>query len=96
MKIQPVSEDVAVAFGLEVTKGAMIADIVEDTPAQVAGIEKGDIVLSVDGREVKSPRDLTRMIAGQSPGKTVTLNLLHKGQARELSVRLGDRRERPA
>lgn len=96
VQIQPVSEDVAVALGLEAAKGVMIADVVEGTPALAAGVEKGDIVLSVDGKDVESPRDLTRMIASESPGETVQLNVLRKGQARELSVTLGNRAEQPA
>jgi serine protease Do len=96
VQIQPVSEDVAVALGLEATKGVMISSVLEDTPARQAGLEKGDIVLSVDGQEVETPRDLTRMIASESPGQSVTLNVLRKGQAQDLSVKLGNRAEQPA
>ncbi|WP_137702693.1 S1C family serine protease [Marimonas lutisalis] len=96
VQIQPVSEDVATALGLEAAQGAMIARVVEDTPAQKAGLEKGDIVLAVGDAPVESPRDLTRLIAGDSPGDTVMLKVLRKGQAQELSVTLGSRADQPA
>jgi serine protease Do len=96
VQIQPVSEDVASALGLDAAKGVMIAQVIEDTPAMKAGLRKGDIVTAIDGTAVDGPRDLTRIVAGDAPGKTIGLDLLRAGKPVTLNVTLGDRAEQPA
>ena len=96
VRIQPVSEDVAMALGFEEGKGVMVADVTVDTPAEKAGFKQGDIVLSVNGEEVETPRDLTRAIAIKAPGTEVEITLLRRGQEQTVSVTLGDRADVPA
>ena len=96
VRIQPVSEDVAMALGFEEGKGVMVADVTADTPAEKAGFKQGDIVLSVNGEEVETPRDLTRAIAIKAPGTEVEITLLRRGQEQTVSVTLGDRADVPA
>ena len=96
VRIQPVSEDVAMALGFEEGKGVMVADVTADTPAEKAGFKQGDIVLSVNGEEVETPRDLTRAIAIKAPGTEVEITLLRRGQEQTVSVTLGDRANVPA
>jgi serine protease Do len=94
--IAPVSDEVAAALGLEEARGTMISGVTEESPAEEAGLTKGDIVISVDGEAVEGPRGLTRLIAGDRPGAEVTLDLLRKGKQVELQVTLGDRPEEAA
>ncbi|MBO6867628.1 MAG: trypsin-like peptidase domain-containing protein [Thalassococcus sp.] len=96
VRIQPVSEDVAMALGFDEGKGVMVADVTADTPAEKAGFKQGDIVLSVNGEEVETPRDLTRAIAIKAPGTEVEITLLRRGQEQTVSVTLGDRANVPA
>ena len=96
VQISPVSEETAAALGFDAPKGAMIVDVTDDSAAQSAGLKKGDIVLSVNGDDVGSPRDLTRKIAGDAPGTKVDLNLLRAGKPMDVSVTLGNRAEQPA
>ena len=96
VQIQPVSDDIAAALGFDKAKGVLITDVTADTPAAKAGLARGDIVLSVDGTEVKEPRDLTRMIATDAPGTEVKLGLLRAGKPLDTSVTLGTRPEQPA
>ena len=96
VQIQPVTEDIAAALGFDKAKGVLVSDVTADTPAAKAGITRGDIVLSVNGTEVNSPRDLTRLIATDAPGATVTLSLMRAGKPVETSVTLTSRPDQPA
>jgi serine protease Do len=96
VQIQPVTDDIAAALGFDKAKGVLVSDVTADTPAAKAGIMRGDIVVSVDGTEVNSPRDLTRMIATDAPGATVKLGLLRAGKPVDATVTLASRPEQPA
>lgn len=96
VSIQPITDDIAAAIGLDKPTGALIANVTEDTPAAKAGIQRGDVVTAVNGSTVESPRDLTRLVATAKPGSTVTIALLRGGQPTEISVTLGNRADQPA
>ncbi|MCB2128524.1 MAG: trypsin-like peptidase domain-containing protein [Rhodobacteraceae bacterium] len=96
VRIQPVSDDVAAALGFDKAKGVLIADVTGETPAAKAGLVRGDIVLTVDGADVNSPRDLTRVIATDTPGSEVHLGVLRAGKPVDLVVTLGTRPDVPA
>lgn len=91
VQITPVSDDVAAALGLDDSTGAFVVGVGEGSPAATAGLQRGDIVLSVNGADIRTPRDLTRSIAGDRPGSEVTIQLLRAGQPTTLSVTLGNR-----
>ncbi|MBB3191075.1 DegQ family serine endoprotease [Halomonas cerina] len=93
--IQPVSRDLAESFGMDSPKGALIADLDPDGPAAQGGLEAGDIILEVNGREVAQSSTLPRLIGQVAPGNEVELTLLRDGERRELSVTLGDWPEAP-
>ncbi|MCE0505307.1 trypsin-like peptidase domain-containing protein [Roseivivax sp. GX 12232] len=91
VRIQPVSEEVAMALGFDEGEGVMIADVTEETPAAEAGFQQGDIVTAVNGEPVETPRDLTRAIAIEKPGAEVEITYLRRGNEESVSVTLGDR-----
>ncbi|PPB81483.1 serine protease Do [Albidovulum inexpectatum] len=93
VQIQPVTEDIAAALGFDRPKGVLIANVDRDTPADKAGIMRGDIVMAVDGEKVDSPRDLTRAIATSAPGSKVRIELLRAGVEKTVEVTLGKRPE---
>ena len=84
------------AFGLESTDGALVASVESDTPAGEAGVRHGDIITAVDGRPIKTTRDLINYVANKGPGSTVNLDVLRNGKPVQLKVRLGERPERDA
>jgi S1-C subfamily serine protease len=70
--------------------GAHIVEVVPDSLAEAAGLEKGDVILSVDGQEVDDEHGLADLIAAREPGDTVTLEVTRPGEAsREIAVELG-------
>ncbi|OOY24624.1 trypsin [Thioclava sediminum] len=91
VQIQPVSEDIAAALGLDKPEGVLVADVSSDTPAKKAGLKRGDIIVGVDGKPMKEPRDLTRAIGSDAPGTEVQLSLLRANKPLTLSVTLDER-----
>ncbi len=89
--IQPVSADIASALGLDKPEGVLVADVSDGTPAGKAGLKRGDIIVAVDGKPMKTPRDLTRTIGSDEPGTKVKISLLRANKPLTLSVTLGKR-----
>ena len=88
VRVQPVSADIADSLGLKDAKGAIVDQPVSDSPAAKAGIKAGDVITAVNGKPVKDLRDLARTIGMMAPGSTVKIALVHKGEAKTLSVTL--------
>jgi serine protease Do len=87
--IQPITEDLARTYRMKEAKGALISDVTEDSPADKAGLEPGDVVVEVDGRQIEDNNDLSRYIASRAPGTTVRLKVLRNGAERPVSMTLG-------
>ena len=78
----------ALALGLDRPRGVLIADIFAGGPADKAGLKEGDVVLTVDGREVFDDRGMKFIAATKAEGETATLNILRNKQARTINVRM--------
>jgi serine protease Do len=89
VQIQPVTEEVADSLGLKAATGALVAEPQPGGPAAAAGLKPGDIITSVDGVEVKDPRELARRIASLGPNKAVDLRLIRNGTEHNIHVKLG-------
>ncbi|MGQ7793890.1 Do family serine endopeptidase [Faunimonas sp. B44] len=89
VQIQPVTQDIADSLGIEQTTGALVSDPQADGPARAAGIRAGDVILKVDGRDVKGPRELAQIIARYDPDTTVKLDILRNGKNEQIDVKLG-------
>jgi Do/DeqQ family serine protease len=81
ISIQDVTPDLAQAFGLEQSNGAVITGVQKNSPAAKAGLEPGDIVLTINGRRVRNSMDVRNAIGSMQIGDEVTINVLHKGNA---------------
>ena len=86
VRIQQVSDEIAETMGLDRPRGALIAGMTEGGPAAKAGIQNGDVVLSYDGRPVADNRALPRMVADTPVGKTVSIEVLRKGQRKIMPI----------
>jgi serine protease Do len=89
VQIQPVTPDIAESMGLKQTTGALVAEPQADSPAAKAGIQSGDVITSVDDTEIHDARELARRIGTMSPGTTVKLSLIRKGETKTVSLTLG-------
>jgi serine protease Do len=90
VQIQPVTADIADSLGLKGAQGALVAEPQANGPAVKAGIQAGDVITAVNGTPVRDARDLARQIGAISPGSTVRLTVLQKGQEKTISVTLGE------
>ncbi|MGO7537739.1 DegQ family serine endoprotease [Rhizobium ruizarguesonis] len=93
VQIQPVTRDVADAVGLDRTGGALVAAVTDDTPAAHAGLKPGDIITSVGSESVKTPKDLSRLVADLSPGAKKSLSVWRDGKTIDLNVTVGTNEE---
>jgi len=89
VQIQPVTEEVADSLGLKAAAGALVAEPQPGSPAAAAGLKPGDVITSVDGVEIKDPRDLARRIAALGPNKSVDLRLIRDGKEHSIHLKLG-------
>jgi len=89
VQIQPVTDDIAESLGVTAGKGAIVADVTEDSPALKAGFKTGDIILKVDGKDISDARDLARKVAQLAPGKPVPVDIVRDGKPVTLSVEIG-------
>ena len=89
VQIQPVTEDIAESLGLDAAKGAIVADVTENSPALAAGIKQGDTILKLDGKDISDSRDLARKVAQIKPGQSVPVTLVRDGKTMDISVKIG-------
>jgi serine protease Do len=90
VQIQPVTDDISNSLSLGSTKGALVAQVEPNSSASKAGVQSGDVIKTVDGKDIPTVRDLTRTIAGYTPGSTVKLGLVRDGKDMTVSAKLGD------
>lgn len=88
--VQEVSADLAESFGLGKPRGALVAEVEADGPADKAGLKVSDIILKFDGRPVENSIDLPRMVGASKPGSRVDLTVWRRGELRELSAKVGE------
>jgi serine protease Do len=93
VSVQLVTEDLAESFGLKEPKGALVAEVIADSPAEKAGIKRGDIILTFDGHEVDAINDLPRLVAATPAGKEVRLSVFRNGKTIEVTATVGKLQE---
>ena len=88
VSMQPLTPELAASFGAKDRKGALVADVVPESPAAAAGLKSGDIVLEFNGQKVEEPGDLARAVGLATPGQTAKLKVWRDGQERALDIRM--------
>ncbi len=89
VQIQPVTEDIADSLDLASADGAMVTLVTEDSPAERAGLKVGDTILKLNGKTVKSPRDLAKKVARIDPGSKADVLVLRDGSRQTQTVKIG-------
>lgn len=90
VSIQEVTRDMAEAFGLPKSGGALVNSVEPNGPAARAGIEPGDVILRFDGKAITASSDLPRMVGPLKPGTKVQADVWRKGQMRSVTVTIGE------
>ncbi|MHB8772337.1 MAG: DegQ family serine endoprotease [Syntrophales bacterium] len=94
--IQDVTPELAKSLGLKDSKGALVSQVVPGGSAEKAGIEQGDVIVNFDGRPVGDSKELPRIVASTTVGKTVTVKLLRDGKEVERRAKIGEMEEESA
>jgi serine protease Do len=87
---QDVTPEIAKQFGEKEARGALVADVSAGSPAQKSGLERGDIILDVNGKPVADSNALRMTISMMAPDTDARLKVLRNGTEREIAVKLGD------
>lgn len=88
--IQDVTRELADTFGLDHPRGALVAEVVPDSPAEAAGIQVGDVILSFNGKELLKSSELPPMVGFSKANEKATLRILRNGKTKTLVVKLGE------
>ena len=89
VRIQQVTDEIAESLSIKPARGALVAGVDDKGPAKPAGIEPGDVVVKFDGKDVKDPKDLSRVVADTAVGKEVDVVIIRKGNEETHKVTLG-------
>jgi serine protease Do len=93
VQVQRITPELAKSFGLDRERGALVADVMPDTPASKAGVERGDVIIEFNGRKIEEMNDLPRVVASTPPNTDVPLKILRKGQEKIVQVRVAELKE---
>jgi serine protease Do len=88
--IQKVTPDIAESLGLDEAKGALVADVVKDGPAEEAGIKQGDVIVEFDGKPVADSAELPLLVARTPVGKTVDLVIIRDKKRETVTVTISE------
>ena len=88
--IQKVTPDLKDKLDLKDQRGALVADTSKGGPAEKAGIKRGDVIVTFNGREIKEMNDLPYIVASTPVGEVVTVEVIRKGRKKSIQVTLGE------
>ncbi|MGK9067348.1 DegQ family serine endoprotease [Stutzerimonas chloritidismutans] len=87
--IQEVNKDLAESFGLERPAGALVAQVLDGSPAAKGGLQVGDVILSLNGNSIDMSGDLPHRVGGMKPGDTAKLEVVRDGSRRTVNITIG-------
>ncbi len=96
VSIQPVTPELAESFGLDRLIGALVNQVLPNSPAEKAGVRRGDILLTFSGKEINGVRDLQLMVANTPAGSKVEVDVLRDGKHLSLPVTIAELQPREA
>jgi serine protease Do len=87
--IQDITPELAKSFGLKSSKGVIISDVVKGSPADKASLQRGDVILKFDGKEVENAHMLSQMAAATAPDTNVKIDILRNGREETVNLTVG-------
>jgi serine protease Do len=90
VRIQDLTEDLANSFNLKMAEGVLVAEVTHGTPAEAAGLERGDVLVEFNGEPVEGVGRLRNLVAVTTPGKQVPITIIRDGQQCEMNITVGE------
>jgi serine protease Do len=90
VNIQNMTEDLASSLNIKATKGVLVADVVSGSPADKAGVKRGDVITMFNGKEIKDSHELSALVAGTPVDKNVPLKIIRDGKDMTLQITTGN------
>ncbi|MDY3868624.1 MAG: DegQ family serine endoprotease [Pyramidobacter sp.] len=88
--LQPITKEIANAFGMKDTKGALVAEIMPDSPAEKAGLKRGDIITALNGKKIDSSVALSTRVRQHMAGDKIKLEVVRLGKTLQFEVTLAE------
>jgi len=88
--IQPLTPELAKQFNLTDDKGALIGDVIENSPAEKAGLQRGDVIIEYDGKKIDEPVQLRNMVANTPPGEKVEIKIIRNNKIETKQITIGE------
>ena len=88
--MQEITPELKQALDLAVDQGVLVVEVTPNSPAAKAGLKLNDVIVGIDGKEIKAPRDLADAIGELEPGKEVTLQIMRGKDKKEVKAKLAD------
>ena len=88
--IQPLTPELAKQFDLKEEKGALVGDVIEGSPAEKAGLQRGDVIIEYDGKKIEEPYQLRNMVANTTPGQEVELKIIRENKTETKKVTISE------
>jgi serine protease Do len=93
VQVQRVTPELAQSFGLGHARGALVADVMPHSPAEQAGIQRGDVIVNFNGHTIEQMNDLPRLVATMPPGAEVAMQLIRQGQEQTVHLKVAELKE---
>jgi serine protease Do len=90
VSIQEITPELAKQFQLKDEVGALVGDVVENGPAEKAGLKRGDVIIEYDGKKIEEPNSLRNMVANTSPGEKHQMKVLRDGKTVTVQLTIGE------
>tara|TARA_B100001013_G_scaffold152298_1_gene90534 strand:- start:2142 stop:3551 length:1410 start_codon:yes stop_codon:yes gene_type:complete len=94
VSIQEVTSDFAKSLGMEVPKGALVSQVIKESPAERAGLEVRDVIVEFDGVEIVYSEDLPQTVGSIKPGSNIQAVIIRQGKKKYITVKVGELPER--
>ncbi len=88
--IQNLTPELAKQFELKDDKGVLVGDVIEGSPAEKAGLQRGDIIVEFAGKKIEEPNQIRNMVANTEPGQTIEMKIVRENKKDTLKVTIGD------
>ncbi len=92
--MQEIDKELAEAFDLATENGVLVDDVVDDSPAEEAGIRRGDVIIKFEGNSVDNPEELADAVSDKQPGDKVAVKIMRDGKEKSYDIELGKRSTR--